>query len=272
MSYPYNKILTMNDKRVVALFMAAMLCVLAACKKEDVETIIPDKIKIAETTASDGLKATLWADQRPLIVGYNPIYLTLTDASGELINKTVTIHPVMDMHTMEHSSPVEQPVFDASKGWYAGAVVFTMPSGERGAWKLNIEVDGREIAFDMTIVDAPANTKLMGTYVGTDDERYTIALVQPLAPKTGSNELEILVNRRADMHNFPPVDELEVVFNPEMPSMGHGSPNNIDPIGIGEGRYKGKVNFTMTGDWRLHFTLKRNGQVVVEDATLDILF
>ncbi len=262
----------MNKKYVFALFVTATLWILAACKKDDVGKITIDKIKIAEATSPDGLKATLWADQQQLIVGYNPIYLTLADASGELRNKAVTLHPVMDMHTMEHSSPVEQPAYDVSLGLYASAVVFTMPSGEMGTWKLAVDVNGHHLGLDVTIADAPANTKLVGTYVGADDERYTIALVQPLAPKTGLNDLEILINRRADMHSFPSVDDLEIEFQPEMPSMGHGSPNNVSPEGTGNGHYKGKVNFTMTGDWRLHFTLKRNGQVVVEDAYLDILF
>ncbi len=34
-----------------------------------------------------------------------------------------------------------------------------------------------------------------------------------------------------------------------MPSMGHGSPNNVNPVHRELGHYHGSVNFTMTGDW-----------------------
>ncbi len=260
---------TMNTKY---LFAAIMIWLLAACKKDDDKEIILDKIKITETVSPGGLRVTLWADRSQLTVGYNPVYLTLADASGEIRNKTITLHPEMDMHTMQHSSPVEQPVYDVSQGLYTGAVVFTMPSGDMGAWKLTVDAEGQLVDLDVVVADAPANTRPVGTYMGTDKERYSISLVQPLIPKTGLNELEILINRRADMHNFPAVTDFSVEFRPEMPSMGHGSPNNTAPVSVGYGRYRGKVNFTMTGDWRLYFTLKRNGAVVVEDAYLDILF
>src|SRR5690606_40913945 len=138
----------------------------------------------------------LWADRPQLTVGYNPVYLTLSDASGDIRNKTISLHPEMAMPTMQHSSPVEQPAYDTSQGVYAGAVVFTMPSGEMGAWKLTVDVEGQSVDLGVVVADAPATARLVGTYVGKDDERYTISLVQPLAPRTGMNDLEILINRR----------------------------------------------------------------------------
>ena len=262
----------MNAKYLLILFAAISVWLLAACKKDQDKEPVPDKTKITEAVSSGGLKVTLWADRPQLTVGYNPVYITLSDASGEVRNKAVTLYPEMDMHTMQHSSPAEQPVYDASQGVYAGAVVFTMPSGEMGTWKLTVDAEGQAVDLEVVVADAPANTKLVGTYVGSDDERYTISLVQPQTPRTGMNDLEILINRRADMHHFPAVSDLSIEFRPEMPSMMHGSPNNVAPVPVGNGRYRGKVNFTMTGDWRLFFTLKRNGETVVEDAYLDILF
>jgi hypothetical protein len=56
-----------------------------------------------------------------------------------------------------------------------------------------------------------------------------------------------------------------------MPTMNHGSPNNVNPVHKGNGHYKGKVNFTMTGLWRLHFTLKA-GDAIAKADSLDIEF
>lgn len=248
-------------------------CSALSCKKESPEPVESNLIKLAETTISDNRKIILFADQAQLTVGYNLIYIHVENASGEIDKQaSVEITPLMDMHTMQHSSPVEQPVYVPSKELYVGAVVFTMPSGEMGAWKLTVEVDGHPVDLAVAIADVPAGTKPVGSFVGTDGTSYTLALIQPRAPKIGVNDLDILVSARTDMHHFTPVDELEVTFEPEMPSMGHGSPNNVDPTGIGNGRYKGKVNFTMTGDWRLYFSLTHDGEAIVKDAYLDILF
>lgn len=72
--------------------------------------------------------------------------------------------------------------------------------------------------------------------------------------------------------NFPPVSDLTVEITPEMPSMGHGSPNNVNPVYIENGHYKGKVNFTMTGDWRIHLTLKKGDRLITNKAFFDLYF
>ncbi len=263
----------MKITNIIILFLA--ISIFSACKKDKDEKPAEQKIKITEATAQNGTKVTLWADKDQLTVGYNPIYLTVTNENTEVKDAVVTVHPEMDMHTMSHSSPVEQPVYNALEGKYAGAVVFTMPSGDMGSWKLTVEVNELNIDLNVTVANSPSNTRFVGTFTGADAERYVISLVNPLMPKTGMNDLEILVNKRTDSgHSFPPVDDFQIEFNPQMTSMGHGSPNNVYPVNVGKGKYKGKVNFTMTGDWRLFFTLKRNGEVIVggDNTYLDIWF
>lgn len=176
------------------------------------------------------------------------------------------------MHSMQHSSPVVQPVFNSELGYYQGAVVFTMPSSEMGSWKLITEIAGETVDFDLNILPPTPNTKPVGSYLGTNGKRYVISLVAPKKPRIGMNDLQILVNEQVNMHDFPAIDRLNLVMVPEMPSMGHGSPNNENPIGLGNGLYSGKVNFTMSGDWRLHFTLKEGDEIIVEDGFLDLIF
>ena len=251
--------------------LLAMTLVFVSCKKEDVK---PDenpieKIKLGEAITSNNEKITLWSDAA-LTTGFHKIYLSVTDvANKNLSNATVVFQPLMDMGTMKHSSPVEQPVYNSTSSLYEGAIVFTMPSGTN-KWMVNVTVNGEMKTIDVDIPDA--KTKLTGTYVGTDDTKYVVALIPSKKWQVGMNDLEILISRNQMMMAFPPVDDFKIVFTPEMPSMGHGSPNNVNPVNIGNGRYKGKVNYTMTGDWRFHFKLSKNDVVIVEDATIDILF
>jgi len=255
------------------MLLAALLSFASCSKNNDNAPTQTEKIRIAEKTSSTGMLVTLWADKQDLTVAWNQLYVSLRNSDGSIVtNAKVSFAPVMDMTAMKHSAPVEQPLYTPDKELYKGAVVFSMPSGQMGAWTLTVTVDGEPVIFALDIKAAPANTKSTATFTGSDGGYYTVSLVQPLTPRMGMNDLEVLVNRRQDMMNFPPVEDLAIELIPEMPSMGHGSPNNVNPIHTGKGRYRGKVNFTMTGDWRLHFKLKRGNMVIMEDAALDLLF
>lgn len=233
----------------------------------------PQKVHLDEKKTATGLTVALLADSKDLRVAWNRLYVSVKTAAGENISGAkITYMPLMDMVTMKHSSPVEQPVYNAQSGLYEGAAVFSMPSGTMGTWTLTVSIDNEPVVFNINVKEATVNTKHTGTFVGSDGVSYSVSLVQPSAPKIGINDLQILVNKRQDMMNFPAVEDLSVELSPEMPSMGHGSPNNVNPVHTGKGRYSGKVNFTMTGDWRLHLRLKRGNTVIVEDAALDLLF
>ena len=254
----------------IVFSLLAMTLIFVSCKKEDIK---PDskpveKIKLGESITSQNEKITLWSDAT-LTTGFHKLYLSVTDVSSKNIaNATVNFQPMMDMGTMKHSSPVEQPLYNSTSGLYEGAVVFTMPSGMH-SWMINVTVNGEMKTMNVVIPDS--KTKMVGSYVGNDGNKYVVALIPPKKWDVGMNDLEILINQN-QMMSFPAVNDLKITFSPEMPSMGHGSPNNVNPVNIGNGRYKGKVNYTMTGDWRLHFKISKNDVVIVEDATIDILF
>ena len=90
-----------------------------------------------------------------------------------------------------------------------------------------------------------------------------------MAASQRKQDLEIAVFSRESNDSFPPVTDLEIEFEPSMPSMGHGSPDNEHPVHRHGGHYAGKVNFTMTGDWRIHLDLRREG-VSIGQAEFDL--
>ena len=259
---PMNKII---------IGLTALTLFFVSCKKEDVkpETKPIEKIKLGETTTAKNEKVALWADHN-LVTGYHKLYLSVVDPAGKNVNNaSVKFMPMMDMGTMKHSSPVEQPAYNTTSALYEGAVVFTMPSGT-DSWMVNVTINDEVKTMNVNIPEA--KTKMVGSYVGTDGKKYIVALVPGKKWEVGLNDLEILINKVESMMSFPASDDFNIVFTPEMPSMGHGSPNNVNPVSKGNGRYKGKVNYTMTGDWRLHFKLSKNDVVIVEDSNIDILF
>jgi hypothetical protein len=52
--------------------------------------------------------------------------------------------------------------------------------------------------------------------------------------------------------------------------MGHGSPNNVNPVHDAYGHYKGKLNFTMTGLWRIQLKLYKGGKLLTDQIFFDI--
>lgn len=262
------------------LFFVALVGALTftSCKKEDItseNTTTPTtptntKTLIATDTTSANEIVELYADASSIKTGYTPLYIKVKDLSGNVSNSAnVMFMPMMDMGTMQHSSPYEQPVYNSTTGLYEGIVIFTM-SSTSGVWTLTVTINGNPVDFIINVQDS--TTKIVGSYTGEDSEVYIVSLVQPVKWHVGMNDLQIMIHRKESMMSFVPVSDMVIEMTPEMVSMGHGSPNNISPVAIGNGYYDGEVNFTMTGDWRLHFHLEQNGVHIHEDAYLDILF
>ncbi|MCK5872774.1 MAG: FixH family protein [Methylococcales bacterium] len=260
------------------VIMGALLTALVftSCKKEDTTpdttpgTPATTQIEIATETTANNEVVTLFSDQTSLTNGYENLYVTIKDASGNAMNSaTVEYKPMMDMGMMQHSCPTEQPTFNSSLGKYKGAAVFVM-SSMAGTWTLEVKVNGASVTFPITVAEAP--TKVMGMYTGTDGASYVVSLLRPTTWSVGMNDVEFLLHKRVSGMDWPAVTDFTMVMMPWMTSMNHGSANNIDPVHVGSGHYNGEVNYTMTGDWRLHLQLNQNGTEIHDDAFLDILF
>jgi hypothetical protein len=46
--------------------------------------------------------------------------------------------------------------------------------------------------------------------------------------------------------------------------MGHGSLHNQDPVSVGQGHYRGQVNFSMAGFWTVTVKVSRGGATIGE--------
>ncbi len=84
--------------------------------------------------------------------------------------------------------------------------------------------------------------------------------------------MELAIYRVKNMMEFPADSSLTVTLSPEMPTMGHGSPNNTDPVHTVNGHYKGKVNFTMTGLWHLNLGFYSESAVADDNTFFEVNF
>lgn len=216
-------------------------------------------IEIAETTSSAGLNVHLYALQDTLGTGYQPLRICLHNHNKpelSVADQKLMLMPWMTMMSKSHASPVEQPVLaTTADGCTQGAVVFTMPSNDMEGWTLGVKLPTDSARFKFWVknqdkvqmVKDPADTS----------KRVLIALASPRKWVIGSQEIEFAVFKKNTMMDFPADTSWSFnLIDPTMPSMGHGSPNNVIPV-LSNGHYKGKVNFTMSGAWNIAVGLNR---------------
>ncbi len=263
--------------------IALMGTILSGCSKDDHDHNhdLPhtDQLQLIGTayTDSGSMQVKLWAEG-PLEAEYTRFFIELRDsASNELIEDAhVHLNPMMDMGSMTHSAPFEEPATSlAVEGLYPCAVVFQMP-GEMG-WTLDVTVHNHatdaegSVVFPISVA-APAVTRTHVVTAINSSEKLIISYVEPKSPVVGINDFELTLHRRESMMSFPAVTDYTVHIEPSMPSMGHGSPNNVNPVHSSLGHYNGKVNFTMTGTWRIDLTILNGTDTVYSDAYFDVTF
>ncbi len=258
-------------------FLFILAAAAFSCTDNEIE-IDPtaDLTKIAEGFAiGAATKVEVWSDQN-LFAGYNNIFITLYDSvSGSRLTKaTIEFYPEMSMvGGMKHACPVENPAADAVNNLFQGALMFIMPSGDMGAWNLEIKIQNPAnnktgmASFPVTVAN-PTNA-CMKSFVTDASEKIFVGYSFPKGMKVGVNDFEVMVYQKMGNYEFVPMENYSFVLTPEMPSMDHGSPNNVNPTHAGQGHYKGKVNFTMTGGWRLNLTLSQ-GDALVTDLYFDV--
>ncbi len=275
----------MKFKTILAITFATILLATNACKKdESITTInptptdqIPSNYKLIGETYIYGAaaKAKVYAEKE-LFVGYNKIFVAMFDSvsNTRLTDGHFDVIPMMDMGMMKHSAPVEitDESIPSDKFWKA-AIVFIMPSSA-GKWTLNMAFHNhktdKEGEGELEVNVINPTTSVMKSFTANDSTKLFVSLIQPDLPKIGLNNFEISIHKKDSFMGFTAVDDYNVEIVPIMPSMGHGSPNNVNPVFTELGHYTGLVNFTMTGLWNVKIIIKKNGVIISDNQSFDI--
>lgn len=266
----------MNRNLILSVFAVLFsMLLMISCSKDNTTTPDPTLgyLKLASGFAAGAAtKVEIFAADSAF-TGYNKFYIALTDsATGTYIeNAQITLTPTMTMPMMSHSAPKENPSStNAVDKLFPCSVSFIMASMS-GTWTLAVNVQNLVnnksgmVTFTINVKD-PSPAKMFSFVSLTDNTtKFFVGFIPPTKPIVGINDFEFVVYKKQSMMMFPADSSLNVSFIPTMPTMGHSSPNNINPVYIGNGHYKGKVNFTMTGLWRMSMTF--NAGTTLSDST-----
>ena len=238
-------------------------------------TIVPEL-----STTVDGLyNVFAYTETGSFHKGYNDIYFVVTKKkTGNYVKnfEISNVSPLMYMvkKNMSHSTPVGDgyKTFDETRpalkhGW----ISFLMTTSDAGYWTLgyDIEVLGSKgtLADTPIIVDElPAGQDWLKSFkVGSDT--YYLSLANATDWKTGTNDIVAYVSKKGAMGTKPyalATETFTIEIDPRMPDMAnHTSPDNVALTRQDDGSYKGTINLTMTGLWRIHLTVKdADGNVV----------
>ena len=144
-----------------------------------------------------------------------------------------------------------------------------MPSSA-GKWTLNMAFHNhktdKEGEGELEVNVINPTTSVMKSFTANDSTKLFVSLIQPDLPKIGLNNFEISIHKKDSLMGFTAVDDYNVEIVPIMPSMGHGSPNNVNPVFTELGHYTGLVNFTMTGLWNVKIIIKKNGVIISDNG------
>ncbi len=215
----------------------------------------------ALTSATSGALSVELLSFSPLAVGQSRVFYRVTQDGQPVTKAQLTQKPVMHMTTMSHGCPVQQPAGEANAdGLFEGLLVFTMPSMGEEYWALTLDVtvDGATSPVTVDFGKVTVADSLMKKVVSRGTQKIILSYGYPSAPKVGANEVVVTAHMPTDMMklNFATVDDLAFTLTPEMPSMGHGSNGNVNPVRGADGLYRGTVVFSMAGDWVVHLGVR----------------
>jgi hypothetical protein len=244
----------------------ALVALLSACGSNASQTATVAKTSIGQATV-DGLSVELFSDNQ-LQTGLSPLYFKISDSEAHVVSDaTLTVTPQMTMSGgMQHGAPVLGDPSADSSGLYHVDVVFQMASSTTDIWTLSVGIARAGAAalqaqFNALTVAESGRTVVFSPTGGTQTD-YVASFNLTDAAKVGLNPVVVTLHQTQDMMLFTPVDDATLVFNPEMPSMGHGAPGSVNPTLASSGRYSGQLALSMAGTWETTVTVSEAGQTL----------
>lgn len=257
-----------------------IICIIifSACSENIIENKNSSNNYKKIISAEDGIyKFELWADNRDtLMTGYNLVGFKVFENNIQKNTGFVKFNAKM-FHfssTDFHATPVEPfYYYNSSLQMFTGYVIMLMPSDTASFWygyfnyydKFRIDSVNFNVGWEK-------RTKFkIFTHLSTS-KSYLITVVSPLNPVLGFNEFKCLLHESPDFIDFTQVNTAQMHLRVRLDSLNHTSNGNEDPLYIGGGIYKGKLNFDYIGGWKVYDSIYYNNLLITENGTPYIYF
>ena len=270
----------MKLKYILPILFLALFTV-ACSSNEDNDDFTPpisevDGLRLIQELDNDTHTIELYNKSGMFYTGYNMVSVRIKDKATNTYVESATLSwmPMMQMPNMQHSCPNTNPVKASGKNTvYEGTIVYQMTNTDGSGWSIicDYTIDGLDYTVSDTVTVMQNNNQNLSSFMGTDNNRYIVAIVGPQDPIIGINELVVGVYKMESMMSFPVVENYMLTLDPRMPGMGnHSSPNNTNlTFNTADNMYHANLSLTMTGYWVLNLKLMNTDDEVLkgEDVT-----
>lgn len=267
----------MKLKYILQLVLMALIF---SCSTDDNDDTTPvsevEDLLLIQEIANGDQTLELFSEKGMFETGYNAISIRIKDntTNSYIEDASISWMPVMQMPTMQHSCPKSSITKAASKNTvYEGFIIYQMTNTDGSGWSLtlNYNINGEEYSITEPIEVIQYENQNVTSFMGSDDTRYIVALIEPKNPSIAINEMKVGLFKMENMMTFPVVENYTMTLDPRMPGMGnHSSPNNTDlSFNSTDNFYYGDLSLTMTGYWKLNLKLLNANEEVLkgEDVT-----
>lgn len=283
-----------------SLLLLAIILLLTACSSDDDQAVpnLEDEtegLQLIDSFDDEQYTFDVFTVSGKLEVGYNKVYFRIEDSDGKYVEEAqLDWHPMMTMAMHEdkghhrltradgttmhhHSCPNSEITKTPNKNTlYEAYIVFLMASSDTDHWELNLHYaiagEEKELTAKVQVADLQTDYyKVFTTAIGTDEENYILALVEPQHPKVGVNPMEVALFKQESDMDFPIVNHYQLKVDPRMPGMGNHSATGSEDLTQNEiGFYEGKVAFSMTGFWKINLILQNeSGEILKGEPVTD---
>ena len=257
------------------LFFSALLTSCSTDNDDHAEANDLEGLVLIQELNNNTHTVELYSDTGTFKTGYNAISIRIKDnASNTFVeNASISWNPVMDMTTMQHSCPKSAITKAIDKATiYDGYIIYQMANLDGSGWSLtvNYTINGENYSATDTITVMQNAKQNVSSFMGSDNVRYIVALIEPNTPKIAINDMVVGLYKMETMMSFPVVENYKITLDPRMPGMGnHSSPNNTDlTFNVQDGLYHGDLSLTMTGYWVLNLKLLNTTDVVLKGEVI----
>lgn len=261
------------------LLPIAFIALFFSCSTDNDDDAIVNEtegLELIQTIINDNQTIELYNEKGMFETGYNLVSLRIKDNTTDSYIEDATLSwvPMMQMSTMEHSSPKSTISKALGKDTiYEGFIIYQMTNTDASGWSLtlNYTIDGTDYSVTETISVFQYENQNTSTFMGSDGTNYILALIEPKDPSIAVNEMKVGLFKMENMMTFPVVEDYTISLDPRMPGMGnHTSPNNTDlTYNNADNFYYADLSLTMTGYWKLNLKLMNANDDVLkgEDVT-----
>jgi hypothetical protein len=207
------------------------------------------------------------ATSNSLVSGYNDIGFKVYIDAQEMNSGYVKFYPKMYHHFIgspTHSTPMSPKFYYNSEKnlflGYAAFIMWTDTSTDWFGWYSYNDLN-RVDSVVFSVQQSPL-AQMKSFVDNTTETEILMTLVTPFNPKQGLNDFQLLCHRTINSIDYWEADSLEMYIKPWMQLMGHSSPDNVNPVWLGGGMYKGKINLNMSGEWYIYDSVKYNGTFI----------